>query len=266
MPYERLLFNILQTQSILALNNSPLFIIFSKSQTMRYLLNSFSLVLIFILSFQSIEAQRKYRKTVKQRFSAGLIGGVSFSQLDGDSHTGYDHKNVFGGLKVSARLNYHLSFDVNLIYIRKGATIESEPFEFRVSYPKDRFIHLEYAEVPFLLNYKPNGLDSKFYMESGFSIARLMNTSIVENLNEFTNISYQELVPEFNSTDFSYIAGMGTELINNLSLGIRFSYGLNKIYNNENPEVKEFLFDPEPVQIFYLRNYLISVNFTYNIF
>ena len=57
----------------------------------------------------SLEGQRSRKHKVENRFSAGILGGLTMSQLDGDNYTGFDHRAVFGGLKVSTYLHEKLS-------------------------------------------------------------------------------------------------------------------------------------------------------------
>lgn len=227
------------------------------------------LYIVLFLCFGCIllsTAQRSKNKKGENRFSAGIIGGLTLSQLDGDGYTGYDYKSLFGGMKVSAYLNSKLSFDVNILFVRKGASIENEEIEFRVSFQRDRFIHLQYAEIPLLLTLKPNGYNSKLFFEGGVSIGKLINTEIQENVRDFTNVSYEVIAPEFNSTDISAIVGIGSSISKNVALGLRFSYGLNKFYINEDPIYRETLYDIVPQQVFFLRNYYLSTNVSYTIF
>ncbi|MEM9547411.1 MAG: porin family protein [Bacteroidota bacterium] len=226
-------------------------------------------ILFFCFSFICIticDAQRSRNTKLGKRFSAGLMGGFVMSQIDGDNYTGFDRRTVFGGLKVSARILDNLSFEVNLLFVRKGASIENEEIEFRVNYQKNRLIHLQYTEVPLLLNVRPKGIDSKLYFEGGVAFSRLLNTRIEENVREFTDVSFAEIEPEIQSTDISLIAGMGSYLTKNVSLGIRFSYGINKIYTNDNPILRETAYQILPTQVFFMRNYYISANVAFNIF
>jgi hypothetical protein len=212
---------------------------------------------VFFLVTSSIYcvAQRSHRTKVDKRFSAGLIGGLSMSQLDGDNYTGYDYKALFGGLKVSAFLHDKLTFDVNFLYIRKGASIENEEIEFRVSFPKDRLIHLSYVEIPFLFSLKPNGKQSKLYFEGGAAFSKLIDTKIQENVRYFTDVSFEQIGEDLSSNDVSAIIGIGSYFTKNMSIGMRFSYGLNKIYIKENPIFRETLLDILPRQVFFLKNY-----------
>lgn len=227
---------------------------------------------IFLFLFACIilaipcDAQRRHTKKVDKRFSAGIVGGITMSQIDGDLYQGYDHSALTGGLKISAFIHDKLSFDVNFLYVQKGASIENEEIEFRASYAKDRWIHLDYIEVPFLLTLKPHGSQSKLFFEGGVSFGKMIQTTIVENVRDFTDISYEVLSSDFNSTDISAITGIGSYLTKNISLGFRFSYGLNKMYVNENPIFRETLYETVPKQVFFLRNYYISANVSYNIF
>ncbi len=224
------------------------------------------MVLLSLGCFLLGNAQRSHKKKIEKRFSAGIIGGVTMSQLDGDNYTGYDYRSGFGGLKVSAILHEKLNFDVNFLLIQKGASIENEEIEFRVNLPKDRLIHLQYAEIPFLFSLKPNGRDSKLFFEGGAAFSKLLNTKIQENLRDFTDVSFEQIAEDLNTIDISTIIGIGSYITKKVSLGLRFSYGINKIYVNENPINRETLFEIVPRQVFFLRNYYLSANVSVNVF
>jgi len=226
-------------------------------------------IVVIVLSFGCFllgNAQRSRNVKFEKRFSAGLIGGLVMSQIDGDNYTGYDHKTAFGGLKVSAKLHEKLTFDVNFLFVQKGATIEDEEIEFRAAFQKDRFIHFQYAEVPFLLNIKPKGYDSKLFFEGGIAFSKLLNTRIQENVREFTDVSFELIEPEIKLTDISAIIGIGSYITKNVSIGLRFSYGINKIYENQNPIYRETLYQIVPTQVFFMRNYYLSANVSFNVF
>jgi hypothetical protein len=213
----------------------------------------------------TMDAQRR-RKPKLERFAAGLILGYSFSQIDGDDYTGYDRGAPLFGFQVSTQIHRKWSLDVNFTYVRKGANIENEVYDFRVNLDKDRFIHLDYAEVPILLKYRPMGDESRFYVEGGFSYGKMLNSNITERVTEFTEVIYADIEGDFKKDEINAIIGFGSALNKDLTIGMRFSYGLNKFYINESPIEKINYSIYYPKEILFLRNYYLSAVISYRVF
>lgn len=224
-----------------------------------------SLLFITILVINTVDAQR--RKKVKlQRFAAGLVVGYGFSQIDGDDYTGFDRSAPLYGFQVSTQLHEKWSLDVNFTYVRKGANIESELYDFRVYYEKDRFVHLDYAEVPILFKFRPRGNESRLYVEGGLSYGKMINSDITERVNEFTEVIFSDIEADFKKDEVSAVFGFGSAINKDLTIGMRFSYGLNKFYINGNPTVKINPAIYYPKEILFLRNYYINLVVSYRVF
>jgi hypothetical protein len=224
-----------------------------------------SLLFITILVINSSDAQRR-KKDKLERFAAGLVIGYGFSQIDGDDYTGFNRNAPLFGFQVSTQLHKKWSLDVNFTYVRKGANIESELYDFRVNYKKDRLIHLTYAEVPVLFKFRPKGTESRLYVEGGLSYGKMINSDITENVNEFTEVIFSDIEDNFKKDEVSAVFGFGSVINKELTIGTRFSYGLNKFYINDHPITK---INPNiyyPKEILFLRNYYVSIIMSYRVF
>ena len=156
-----------------------------------------------------------------------------------------------------------------LLYAQKGARVE---YLDGASSGKERILGLNYAEAPILIriDITPN-LDEKRYnrieLETGFSFAGLVQTSVEENLNR-VNYSFTDASNEFKRNDINFIIGIQTEIFKNMKLGIRSSTALTKLYVNEEavPAIRgqaQFGFTP-PYNFF--RNYHLSLYASYQIY
>lgn len=223
-------------------------------------------IISICISVYTAEAQSYGRKQKINRFGAGIILGLTGSQIDGDDYTGYDLIQPVFGIEGSTHLSNYLRFDINFLYTRKGANIENELFEFRVNYPKDRNVHLDYIEVPLLFKILPHGEHSKLFFEGGVSINRMINSTINENIKPYTQVIFGNIEPSFNKTEIAAVAGLGSKIVDELSLGFRFSYGITKIYTNPSP-IPHTIYTRHAIkQVYFLRNYYMNINLSYRIF
>lgn len=224
-----------------------------------------SLLFITILGINSVDAQRR-KKDKLERFAAGLVIGYGFSQIDGDDYTGFDRNAPLFGFQVSTQLHEKWSLDINFTYIKKGSNIENDVNEFRVNPKKDRTVHLDYAEVPVLFKFRPRGNQSKFYVEGGFSYGKMIHSEITERITDFTEIIFADIEDEFKKGEICAVFGCGSAITNDFTLGIRYSYGINKFYFNEHPTERVNYNKHYPDEVLFLRNYYISFVLSYKVF
>lgn len=178
---------------------------------------------MFLLSLaQQAMAQNYY--VDDRTFFGGVVGGLNFTQVDGDNFAGY-HKTGFnvGGI-VYTKMDEHLMASIEVLYVQKGA--RSKGF-FTVNpgmYITDYGITLNYAEVPLILNYFDN---HKNHFGGGFSYARLgtaqehittVPTNTV-NLNDFP----------FKKSDYNLVLNGALHCWKGLYLNVRFQYSLLSI-------------------------------------
>jgi outer membrane protein with beta-barrel domain len=230
----------------------------------------FSMVLI---SLSALDAEAQYRSKKRKtdnRFNAGLIMGLSLSQIDGDRYTGFDKIGIRGGLKGSMYLNDRLDMVVGLLYNQKGARFEKISNNVN-NRPKNRVIHFDYMEAPILINFKmEKEKENGFFLETGFSYARLINHRVEEVLlNPTTDISFAAIAQDFNSNEFNFIVGVNCFFNDHIGAGFHYTVQMNKAYHNELLDDSTtgtiFTSDPDP-EISFLRNFQVAFQLVYNIF
>ena len=229
------------------------------------LLLSFSFLLI-CLSAIDVDAQKRSRnKKVKHRFNAGAIVGFNLSQIDGDLYTGFDKLGIRLGLKGEIYVNDRLDIVVGLLYNQKGARFENVSKSSIIK--KNRVIHFDYMEVPFLISFKTQkDRDYGYYLETGFSYARLINHRVKEsNFDPSQAISYSSLAKDFNSNEFNFLLGVNYFFNAHLGVGVMYTLQMNKAYDRNFPEGVTEENNPA-VEIPFLRNYQLGLQVIYNIF
>jgi len=164
---------------------------------------------------------------VGQRFRAGLLAGVSTSQVDGDTWAGYDKAGMLAGGFVitdfSSTGKWSASFE--LTYIQKGSRKVPHPDKGDfASYE----LKLNYAEVPILLRYNFSSVDSldnnrmKFSLEGGIALGALVFSG---EYDANGLIPYNNGVP-FQKADYSVIFGLNYFISKHIGFDARTEYSI----------------------------------------
>jgi Outer membrane protein beta-barrel domain len=158
------------------------------------------LIILFIFSFPAASAQS---------FSAGLIGGLSTSQVAGDGLSGFNKAGVIVGGFVNTPLSPSALVQMEIVFMQKGSkkpyTAESGTFY---------VMRLSYIEIPLLYKHV---LTSKFMVEAGPSVGVLVFS---EEEDEY---GIEEGRPPFNTVDVSGCIGLNYSLSKNWTFNTRFS-------------------------------------------
>ena len=157
-------------------------------------------IVLFIFSIASASAQD---------FKAGLIGGLSASQVAGDALSGFDKAGIIVGGFVNCPLSTSSFAQMEIVFMQKGSkkpyTAESGTFY---------VMRLSYIEIPLLFKYK---LTPKFMLEAGPSFGVLVFS---EEEDEY---SVKEDMPPFNAMDVSGCIGLNYSISENWIFDLRFT-------------------------------------------
>lgn len=182
-----------------------------------------SFIVLFFAVAQHGLAQRE------QRFRAGLIAGLTASQIDGDDSYGYNKLGLQAGVRTAALLGKRTEASVELLFAQRGARNELLPNNIN---PNNFALTLNYVEVPLQFHYKDWFVDDDedgFYrvvVNGGFSYGRLINYRVSDDL------SFIEVVAPFvEKNDFNYLLGATVFANRHLGFTVRISRGIGFIYN-----------------------------------
>ncbi len=172
-------------------------------------LKVFSTILFVLLSFSAFS----------QQFKGGLLLGMSTSQIDGDSQSGYKKLGFFSGVSVATDFSKIMGAKIELYYIGKGAKkVVDGVEEFKTD--------LHFVEMPFLITIKPINL---FELDLGIDCSYLISSKLYE---------YGAVVPEglYDMRNFNLgaIASASYYFTQSLGFNLRFDYSLKPIKNNPN--------------------------------
>ncbi len=156
-----------------------------------------------------------------QRFTGGLMAGLSASQVDGDSYAGFDKVGLQGGVFVYTLFTENFGAQMEIKYTGKGArkkTNDEDPAVYKLA--------LHYIDLPLMVFYRAK---SKYIFEAGLVPAYLFEAVGEDSGGKLP----QEYMTEFKKFDLSWLIGFRYQVNKNISAGMRYSYSLISI--NEYP-------------------------------
>ncbi len=163
----------------------------------------------------------------QQRFKAGIIAGVTASQIDGDESAGYHKLGLQGGLKGVVNLKPKQEASVEILYSQRGCRNQPKTYpEFAAT--------LGYIEVPVQWHYKDwlvgDGSDKedfyRVYLNLGASYSRLLNSEdkYKDGYGIYTALPY------LNKNSFCFLAGASFYASRHVAFTFRYHRALNKLY------------------------------------
>jgi hypothetical protein len=182
----------------------------------------------------SVKAQNpsSYYIEDPRTFYAGVIGGLNFAQVDGDSYAGYHKVGFNAGGIVYAHLGENLATSLELLYSQKGSRGHREQESGAGTLIQTYKIDLDYAEVAVQINYFDK---RRSHFGGGFSYSQLITgKETIVTYPVDPNIQNLELYP-FKKADLNFILGGNLKLWKSLFLNLRFQYSLIPIRTNIPP-------------------------------
>jgi hypothetical protein len=183
----------------------------------------FSMLFCVLVSY-SIEAQ-------EQRFNAGIIAGLTASQVLGDDIAGYNKVGIQAGLRGTTYLSEKVEFNLELLYSQHGSrrkAIGATGIE--------RSIQLNYIKVPLLIHYKDWYQDDDYYrvhFVAGLYYGYLINAEVQE-------FSFDP--DDFNTNEIGFIVGANYFLNSHVGLAARYERSFTRLWSSEtNPDFKKLV-------------------------
>ena len=164
-----------------------------------------------------------YYEEIPRLFYGGVIGGVNFTQVDGDNYAGYHKLGFnFGGI-VYAKFDTHLAASIEILYSQKGSRGHFD--QNTVGGIIDHYnINLNYAEVPLQLCYFDR---RRSHFGAGLSLGRLVSVRESGNIAGKAYDKFDDY--PFRKMDYNFIVGGSLHLVKGLFLNGRFQYSLRPV-------------------------------------
>ncbi|TGE26206.1 porin family protein [Hymenobacter metallicola] len=198
------------------------------------------IVLASLLSVATISASRA------QGVRLGLRAGANYSNLAGDvqNESTYNNKLGFlGGLMLNADLtgDGFLSVQPELLFSQKG--FENKPTEYKnlvgTTQKREGKVNYNYLDVPVLFKVNASGL----VFEAGPQYSYLLSvkdettvttkSGITGNTNTATTHDQKDL-SNLNRNELGYVAGLGYQAENGVSLNLRYTGAFSDFVKSDN--------------------------------
>lgn len=149
-----------------------------------------------------------------QFFEGGALAGLSASQVDGDTYSGFNKLGFLAGGWVRHMFTYTVGGQLEVRYIMKGAA-EIENVDDAIYYK----LTLHYGDVPILINYHYR---ERVLFEIGVSPEFLFASKEMEDVNG----NSPEDAPPFHRLTMSAIGGIGYVFLERFTVNVRYNYSI----------------------------------------
>lgn len=149
-----------------------------------------------------------------QRFHAGLLGGLTASQVEGDFTRGYHKPGFTAGLFVQTDLSRTVFAAMEIKYAQKGS--RKNPREDDPELEK-YIMRLAYFDLPLYVGFRTS---ENISIMAGLSAGYLISSAEYNNYGLFP----KEDQHPFNPYDFQALLGARYKLTERLSLDLRVAY------------------------------------------
>ena len=169
-------------------------------------------------------AQSNYYEPEQKVFDGGLVGGLNFTQIDGDTFYGYHKVGINLGGVVYIHFTKVVGLSMELDYTRKGSrgeVVTQSPTQ--GEYVEKYFMNVNYMEVPLTFHVISRGFD----FEAGASYARLINAS--EWVETDHPVVIDAVANRFNTSDVDFVLGMSRKIYKSWYVNARFQYSITSI-------------------------------------
>jgi len=155
-------------------------------------------------------------QTIAQNFDAGIIAGLAATQVDGDTHSGYNKAGLIIGIWVGRRINNIFYARGELRYVQKGSFEKSIQDGATIGFYRMR---LNYYEMPLILGYRfGNGLNAL----AGLSIGYLGKAVEMNQSGPYP----EEDIQKFRKAEFAGMAGVEYNQSEHWAFNAMFSYSI----------------------------------------
>ena len=162
----------------------------------------------------------------------GVKGGYNLATYSGTDSRSSEYKSGFtAGLYANFGIADNFSVQPEVLFSQKGASIDN--FQ---GLPTTRFkTTLSYIDVPVLLRVNA-GQDGKgLFFELGPQASFLVrNRDFTQTGNTSTQSTDNTNDADLNKTVVAYVGGIGYQLTNGLSLGLRYTGDFSQVYKQVN--------------------------------
>ncbi len=191
---------------------------------MHFMRKGIAFLIVTILVTVHLYGQKGFDDEDPKAFNGGLVLGLNFTQIDGDTYFGYHKVGLNAGGVVYVHFTKVFGASMELLYSQKGSRGENVvESPYIGTYVTKYFMNVNYVEVPLTLHV----ISHKFDFEGGVAYARLINSK--EWIQSDQPVVTDPDLNRFNTSDIDYVFGMGRYIYKRLYANIRFEYSITSI-------------------------------------
>jgi len=152
-----------------------------------------------------------------QTFHGGVYGGLSASQVDGDSFWGFNKPGLQAGVFVFTRFTDAIGMQLEVRYMGKGAQ------KYLTGNQPDRYLlALHYIDIPVIVYF---GVKNYFRLEAGVVPGYLFHANGKDSGGSLPD----EFLVAFRKADLATLIGLQIPFLERYSVSLRYSYSLISI-------------------------------------
>jgi opacity protein-like surface antigen len=171
------------------------------------------ILIIKILVLSAVCCRLLFLPLSAQQFHGGLLVGITASQVDGDSHAGFNKVGLQGGVFVNTNLRNNFGAQLEIRYAGKGASSgDAEIYK----------LALHYIDLPIMFNYT---FKKKVVFDLG-----LVPGYLFAKTGEWKDDSPLEPT-DIKKYDLATLIGVNYKLSKKILINLRYSYSLASIRN-----------------------------------
>ena len=187
-----------------------------KGKTYRY---GCTLLAVFIFALTSGELCAQ-----EQRFNAGIMAGLTASQIRGDLLHGWNKLGLQAGLRGTAYLSSRSELNIELLYSQHGSR---EPNNAQAGGTKE--INLNFIKVPVMWHFKDWYQEDEDFYRVHFTAGLYYSNLISADVEGFAFSA-----DDFNSTEIGFILGANYFINPHIGVIGRYGRSITMLYSNEN--------------------------------
>lgn len=148
--------------------------------------------------------------SAQNKFTAGVVAGLSASQVHGDTYSGFDKAGLYAGGFVKRNLSETWTAQLEMVYVQKGSRKNPNP---EIGDYTLYLLKLDYIELPLLIQWHYKKLN----FEIGAAYAALIYD---REENQFGVVN--NMFP-LQKSDISFLAGFSYKLNDHFIVNVRNS-------------------------------------------
>jgi len=161
---------------------------------------------------------------VAQQFGAGIVAGLTASQINGDDSAGYNKLGLTAGLLTTIRLKENQYIGIEMLYSQRGSQDK-----YLSQTGQGLFVNLKYVSVPVFFGIKDWYQESddyyKVHFRGGLNYSRLIDAA-------WNRDKLDTRATSLLKNDFSFLLGATFFLNRKLGIEARYNRSINLLARN----------------------------------